>query len=39
MVGDKTEQIRTEDGKLQTASFINYGFHKKLYFNPGFYDS
>ncbi|XP_001353710.1 caspase Dronc [Drosophila pseudoobscura] len=29
--------MRTSKGSMQTGSFDNLGFNKKLYFNPGFY--
>ena len=38
MIGENTGNIRTVDGRLQTASFTNYGFNRKLYFNPGYYE-
>lgn len=37
MVGEKTSRIRTEKGELQTSSNQQNGFHKHLYFNPGYY--
>ncbi|XP_055383291.1 caspase Dronc [Condylostylus longicornis] len=38
LVGEAAGQIRTNDGKMQTASYSSYGFHKKLFFNPGYYE-
>lgn len=29
-------KLRCDEGKLQTASFHNHGFSRKLFFNPGF---
>lgn len=37
MIGEKTSQIRTDTGGLQTSSTEDNGFHKHLYFNPGYY--
>lgn len=32
----RIRNLRTEEGNLQTGNFINLGFYKKLFFNPGF---
>lgn len=32
-------KLRTSRGELQTASYVNIGFNKILYFNPGIYTS
>ncbi len=37
MIGEKTSRIRTDKGELQTTSTEENGFHKHLYFNPGYY--
>lgn len=37
MIGDRTSRIRTDKGELQTSSTEEKGFHKNLYFNPGYY--
>ncbi|XP_022217612.1 caspase Dronc [Drosophila obscura] len=34
---DRVGTMRTSKGSLQTGSFDNLGFNKKLFFNPGFY--
>ncbi|XP_034656424.1 caspase Dronc [Drosophila subobscura] len=34
---ERVGTMRTSKGSMQTGSFDNLGFNKKLYFNPGFY--
>lgn len=35
LIQTNVERIRTEQGRLQTPSYVNTGFNKILYFNPG----
>lgn len=32
----RIRKLRTIEGNLQTGNFLNLGFYKKLFFNPGF---
>ncbi|XP_013113976.1 caspase Dronc [Stomoxys calcitrans] len=37
IIQSETSKLRTEEGQLQTANFVNKSFNKALYFNPGYW--
>ena len=38
LIGQLVAKNITEDGHVQTSSNTDYGFYKKFYFNPGYYE-
>lgn len=38
-VGKDVQRKQSSEGHIQTGSYANIGFFKKLFFNPGFYSN